>query len=236
MHLAEGVKLIWNGVLDVVYPPRCLVCGRDETEPFCTICQGEIVPLNPPFCDRCGVPVATGRLVCPQCEAGPEPFFAWSRAVGQYTGVLRTALQRLKYESKGALARPLGEMLVRALERDSPLLPSCQQFDLVVPVPLHPSRFRARGFNQAERLARAPAQHLGLPLDTEGLLRVRKTRTQTALHATERHTNVKGVFDTKTSLYFNGKSVLLIDDVLTTCSTSNKYARLMRKAGAGAGV
>src|SRR5207244_4422857 len=68
--------------------------------------RGEIVPLTPPFYDRCGVPIAAGRLVCDDCEAGPEPAFAWSQAVGQYTGALRTAIHRLKYDRKAALAVP----------------------------------------------------------------------------------------------------------------------------------
>jgi len=154
LQLGEGVRLVWNGVLDVIYPPRCLVCGREAAEPLCAACLGEIVPLNPPFCDRCGAPVAAGRLVCPPCESGPEPYFAWSRAIGQYTGVLRTAIHRLKYESKGALAGPLGALLGSALDTPSPLRPNGQSPDCIVPVPLHPSRLRARGFNQSDRIAR----------------------------------------------------------------------------------
>ncbi len=232
MRLTAGVRLVWNGVLDLVYPPRCLVCGREESEPFCGECRTEVVPLNPPYCDRCGVPVAAGRLVCIVCEDGPEPWFAWSQAVGQYTGVLRTAIHRLKYESKGALSRPLGDMLAVALEAPSPLLPAGESFDCIVPVPLHPSKFRSRGFNQAERIARILAESRALPLDSSGLLRIRKTRTQTALHASDRHRNVRGVFDTRSPMYFNGKSILLVDDVLTTMSTVNECSRVLRNAGA----
>jgi len=232
MQLREGVSLVWNGLLDIVYPPRCLVCGREEAEPMCTVCRGEVMPLCAPFCDRCGVPVAAGWLVCDDCETGPEPAFAWSQAVGQYTGVLRTAIHRLKYESKGALAAPLGELLAQSLETPSPLLPPGRQFDCIVPVPLHPSKLRSRGFNQAERIGRVLSQRRGWPIESGGLLRVRKTRTQTALHATERQRNVQGVFDTKTPLYFEGKSVLLIDDVLTTGSTISECSRVLRNAGA----
>jgi ComF family protein len=218
--------------LDVLYPPRCLICGREEAEPFCAGCLDEIVPLNAPYCDRCGVPVAPGSLVCEHCEEGPEPTFAWSQAVGQYTGVLRTAIHRLKYESKGALAAPLGEILARSMQTVSPLQPQTGNFDCIVPVPLHPSKFRLRGFNQAERIARVLAARINVPLDTHGLLRVRKGRTQTALHRQERQQNIERVFDTKTPLYFDGKSVLLIDDVLTTMSTVNECSRVMCNAGA----
>ena len=114
----------------------------------------------------------------------------------------------------------------------SPLLPPGQEFDCVVPVPLHPSKLRARGFNQSERIARVLSERRSWPLDTMGLFRARKTRTQTDLHATERRQNVQGIFDTKTPLYFDGKSVLLIDDVLTTGSTVSECARVLRNAGA----
>ncbi len=232
MDIPEGASLVWNGLLDVVYPPRCLVCGQEESEPLCGACLGAIVPLLPPFCDRCGVPVTAGRLVCDDCEIGPEPAFAWSQAVGQYTGVLRTAIHRLKYESKGALAGPLGALLASTLETPSPLLPPNREFDYIVPVPLHPSKFRARGFNQSERIARVLSERRNWPIDTNGLFRTRKTRTQTALHATERRQNVQGIFDTKSPLYFDGRSVLLIDDVLTTMSTVSECSRILRNAGA----
>jgi competence protein ComFC len=232
LTVREGLTLVWNGLLDLVYPPRCLVCGREESEPLCGVCLGEVVALNGPFCDRCGVPVTMGRLVCDRCAEGPEPAFVWSQAVGQYTGVLRTAIHKLKYDRKGALARPLGALVSAALDAPSPLLPKDGKIDCVVPVPLHPSKLAARGFNQAERIARVVAEARGLPLDTAGLIRVRKSRTQTAFHRFERRRNVEGVFDVRTPLYFDGKSVLLIDDVLTTMSTVNECSRVLRNAGA----
>jgi competence protein ComFC len=232
VRLGECADLVWNGLLDVLYPPCCLICRRGEAEPFCPACIGEIAPLSPPFCDRCGVPVAAGSLVCADCEAGSAPPFAWSQAVGQYTGVLRTAVHHLKYHRKGALARPLGGLLATALATPSPLVPKDGTFGCIVPVPLHPSKLRARGFNQAERIARVLAEQTGLPLDTTGLMRVRKTRTQTRFHASERQRNVQGVFATRSELYFDGKSILLIDDVLTTMSTVSECSRVLRNAGA----
>jgi ComF family protein len=232
MHIREAARSGWNGLLDLLYPPRCLICGRDEAEPFCATCLEEIVPLNAPYCDRCGVPVSPGRLVCEHCEEGPEPMFAWSQAVGQYSGVLRTAIHRLKYESKAALAAPLGELLVRSFELDTPLCPKNGQFDCIVPVPLHTSKLQSRGFNQAELIARMLAARINIPLEAQGLRRVRKARTQTAFHRRERQHNIERVFDTSTPLCFDGNSVLLIDDVLTTMATVNECSRVLSNAGA----
>ena len=228
----ERLKTLFTGLLDLVYPARCLVCMRLGERPLCSDCIDSITPLSAPYCDRCGEPVEASRLVCETCEAGPEPAFAWSQAVGQYSGVLRTAIHRLKYERRGALAEPLGELLAESIVTPSPLLPRNQRFDCIVPVPLHPSKLRSRGFNQAERVASVVAQRRGVALDTRGLVRVRKTRTQTSFHASERHANVERVFDTAAPLYFDGKSVLLVDDVLTTMSTVNECSRVLRNAGA----
>ena len=230
--MAAVARSVWEGLLDALYPPRCLVCGRDEAEPFCAACRSGIVPLAAPFCDRCGVPVPAGRLVCETCAEGEVPAFAWSQAVGQYTGTLRTAIHRLKYDRRTALAKPLGELLAAAIKTGSPLLPEGEPFDCIVPVPLHRSKLRTRGFNQAELVARVLVGRCGCLLDTKGLLRVLRTRTQTAYHAAERLSNVAQVFDTATPLYFDGKSILLVDDVLTTGSTVRECSRVLQNAGA----
>lgn len=233
LDIQEGLLQVWNGVLDVVYPLRCLICGREQSEPYCEMCQKEIVPLHPPFCDRCGVSVEAGRLVCRDCETGPEPAFAWSQALGRYTGTLRDAIHRLKYDGKAALAKPLGLLLSRSLAIPTPLMKVDETgFDVVVPVPLHPARFRERGFNQAERIARVLAQKRGWPLNTKGLRRIRQTKSQTTLTASARLANVAGAFAAASPLYFQGQSVLLIDDVLTTSATTGECTRVIMNAGA----
>jgi len=233
------LKQVWNGLLDVVYPPRCVVCGaRQEEGALCLACRKEIGPVAPPFCDRCGEPVPADRIVCAGCEEGPEPPFAWSQTLGPYEGTLRRAIQRLKYDGKTALAPPLGRLLAQSvMHTKSPLLPEPAEdgrpaFDAVVPVPLHPSHLRERGFNQAERIAGAMASACGWPLDTQGLRRIRRTRTQTELTRSERAANVRGAFAARAPLYFHNKSVLIVDDVLTTSATLSECARIVREAGA----
>src|SRR5262249_26772570 len=105
-------------------------------------------------------------------------------------------------------------------------------FDAVVPVPLHPSRLRERGFNQAERLARIMAQERHWKLDANGLLRVRPTSSQTNLPRTERAANVRGAFAPREPMRFAGKAVLIVDDVITTSATLKEAARVVREAGA----
>ncbi len=237
--LYEQIALVWNGVLDVVYPPCCLVCrARLEAGALCDECTHSFVPLLPPYCDRCGIPIPADRSVCAVCEAGPEPPYAWSQALGQYTGALRAAIHRLKYDGKTALAEPLGRLLARSLDDPpSPLLhPTLALnpvgFDRVVPVPLHPSRLRRRGFNQAERIAFYLARERGWQLDTGGLIRVKSARSQTALNLSDRAVNVRGAFTVRPATRYTGKTVLIVDDVLTTGSTAGEAARAVRDAGA----
>jgi ComF family protein len=233
----KQLATVWNGLLDVVYPPCCLVCGaRLTTGALCELCVSGFVPLTPPFCARCGVPTLADKPLCYPCEAGAEPPFDWSHALGQYRGTLRQAIHRLKYDGKTALARPLGTLLARSLDASSLLMdafsPEPHKIDLVVPIPLHPARLRERGFNQAERIALYLAQERDWLLDSSSLRRVRRTRTQTALRLAERAANVQGAFAVRDLARFNGKSVLLVDDVLTTTATVKEAARVVRAAGA----
>ena len=173
------------------------------------------------------------RTVCARCEKGPEPPYTWSQAVGEYAGTLREAIHRLKYNGKTALAAPLGHILACSLDTPTPLLTQAlPSYDAVVPIPLHSSRLRQRGFNQAERVARIVALERGWTLDTRGLRRIRSTRSQTTLTVEERAANVKGAFIATRCDYFAGRSVLLIDDVLTTTSTVREASRVIMAAGA----
>ena len=236
--VGEVGKEVFGGLLDLVYPPVCLLCGAwMEAGTLCQVCIASFVPLAPPFCDRCGMLIEGGLQVCESCARGPEPPFAWSQVLGRYGGALRDAIHLFKYEGKTALAQPLGSLLARSLDMPpSPLLTSTLgaslTFAAVVPVPLHPSRLRQRGFNQAEHLARVVAVERGWPLDTIGVTRVRKTQTQTTLTGSQRTENVRGAFACRSPQRYAGQSVLIIDDVLTTTATIKEVARVLNEAGA----
>lgn len=150
-----------------------------------------------------------------------------ARAVGGYDGALRAIVHALKYEGRRSLAQPLAELMrIRGAE----MLAGA---DWAVPVPLHPSRQRERGFNQAADLAR----HLGVPV-RRALRRHRATRTQTGLPASRRHGNVRGAFalargqEGREGLEgLAGTTVVLIDDVSTTGATLDACARALKEAG-----
>ena len=144
------------------------------------------------------------------------------RAIGSYEGALRAIVHALKYEGRRSLARPLADLM---RERGAEVLAGS---DCLVPVPLHPTRRRARGFNQALDLAR----HLGRPV-RKALRRVRATPTQTGLPAAQRHRNVRDAFAmAPRTPSLSGATVVLVDDVSTTGATLEACARVLKAAGA----
>jgi ComF family protein len=232
------LQAIGNGLVDLIYPRVCLVCGEDlDGGVLCAFCELQFKPINPPFCDRCGEPISVGRIVCKRCESGPGPAYDWSQAAYQYDGALLRAIHRFKYDGKSALAERLGVLLARSMDARTPLINAerdsgLPEFDMVVPVPLHPGRLRRRGFNQAERIALVLARERSLLMVSNGVRRVRRTPTQTARSLEMRTENVRRAFHIPNPDLFVRKSVLIVDDVLTSTSTVREVARVIAEAGA----
>jgi ComF family protein len=144
-----------------------------------------------------------------------------ARAIGAYDGALRSIVHALKYEGRRSLALPLAALM---RHRGADLIVGV---DVVVPVPLHPSRRRERGFNQAADLAK----HLGMPVSA-ALRRVRPTVAQARLPAARRHGNVRGAFAaTEAARALRGGTILLVDDVSTTGATLDACARTLKEVG-----
>ncbi len=225
--------VIGQSVLDLLFPPRCQVCQEFDAQPLCERCRQGIRLIAPPFCERCGRPfdpLAQGAPICSECRQG-EFRFDGARSAGRFEGTLREAIHALKYHGRTRLAQPLGEMLVNCWARfacatdDAPVR-------LIVPVPLHRTRYRQRGFNQSELLAQVVAQAHGFALNTTCLQRVRPTRPQIELSRSERADNVRGAFEVSDPSAVQGQVVLLVDDMFTTGATLNECARALRRAGA----
>jgi ComF family protein len=212
--------------------PACAACGalldRPSRGAVCDTCWASILPITPPFCDRCGDPLGGWRrtvdrlCLCPRCRRVNRPIDR-ARTIGAYDGALRSIVHALKYDARRSLAKPLGRMMRL---HGGELLDGAA---CVVPVPLHASRRRQRGFNQAADLA----AQLGLPV-VHALERARRTRTQTELPAAQRHRNVRGAFvPTRRCRALAGATVVLVDDVTTTGATLDACARTLQAAGVG---
>ncbi len=223
----------FDAVLSVVLAPSCAACGtlleHPTRGPVCGACWQSIRPLTPPLCECCGDPLPSWRVIsvpmamCPRCRRGRR-FVDRARAVGAYDGALRAVVHALKYEGRRSLAKPLANLM---RERCAAMLDGA---DCLVPVPLHRSRRRARGFNQALDLAR----HLGacgLPV-RQALRRARATPTQTGLPAAQRHRNMRHAFASSwRARPIHGAIVVLVDDVSTTGATIEACARVLKELG-----
>jgi ComF family protein len=219
-----------DSVLAVALAPSCAACGelleRPTDGPVCAPCWSSIRPITPPVCDCCGDPLPTWREIsvplarCARCRRMPRVVDR-ARAVGEYTGALRAVIHALKYDGRRSLARRIGSLM---RDRGAAVLDGAA---CAVPVPLHASRRRHRGFNQAADLAR----QLGLPV-VDALTRVRATATQTDLPAARRHRNVRDAFAvTRHARALAGAAVVLVDDVSTTGATLQACARVLKEAG-----
>ncbi|HEX6973992.1 MAG TPA: ComF family protein [Vicinamibacterales bacterium] len=221
---------LFDGLLAVLIAPVCAACSRPleapTRGPVCGACWDSITPITAPVCDRCGDPLPSWRVIsleqarCPRCRRSANAVMR-SRAIGPYQGALREIVHALKYDGRRSLARPLG---VRLASAAAEILAGA---DLAVPVPLHRSRRRARGFNQAAEIAR----YLGLPV-TNALRRVRATPSQTDLPAAKRHANVRDAFALRRWARIRGRRVVLVDDVSTTGATLEACARVLLEGGA----
>ncbi len=223
---------LFDPFLSLLYPPRCLVCRMLGESGLCGDCAARIVPLADPLCPACGHSLAGRDGGCGDC-AQRRPAFVRARALGAYEGVLRDAVHQFKYRDRPQLALPLGRLLAESARAQSPALNGLR-FDALLPVPMHQARQRVRGYNQAERLARVVGAELGLPLPEGVLTRARAARAQVGMAAGERRTNLVGAFAVCRPEWVQGKTLLLIDDVMTTGSSLHECAVVLKVAGAEA--
>jgi ComF family protein len=210
-------------------PRACAGClGRAGPDrDFCPGCERSL-PVIGPACPRCALPLAASpEVACGRCQRQPPPFER-TLALFRYEDPIRGLIQDLKYSGQLHLARLFGDLMAVRLA-SLPARP-----DRIIPMPLHPSRLRERGFNQSVEIARPVARRLDVPLDYDALTRIRATTPQTALPLDQRRRNVRGAFQAFATLA--GKRVALIDDVMTSGHTAAAAAAALRKAGAAVEV
>lgn len=210
--------------LDWVFPLRCASCDAPGESPFCGVCAETLIAL-PPGCPVCGAPADDEVLAalrprrCLHCRQRAPPF-AQASAPYLHGGALAEAIHRLKYERREDLARPLG-LLFEACARP--------RADVLAPVPLHLSRLRERGFDQAALLASEAGKRFALPVE-HLLLRVRPTGQQVGRDRVARERNVRDAFAVRGHVM--ARRICLLDDVLTTGATASAAAQALLAAGA----
>jgi ComF family protein len=204
------------------FPHICLLCGGNAgSDRLCRGCTDDLPWHRMPHCPQCALPTANGRL-CGACLKRP-PAFDRTRSALSYRFPVDQLIQRLKYNGRLAAAPVLGDLLARDVE-------SAPHPDLLIPMPLHPSRIRERGFNHASEIGRHVARSLGLPLATTFCQRIRDTPPQVALAYDARRRNVRGAFTCSGDVA--GKRIAVIDDVMTTGTSLDELSKTLKQAGA----
>jgi len=220
-------------LLHVLLPAPCLECGEPLPASgtglgLCAVCRGR---LRAPAaaCAACALPLP-GLLpegwCCAACREQP-PAFDRLLALWSYEEPLDAVVQALKFRRLDYLGRHLGEAIAARWGEE------IADADLVVPVPLHWRRQLSRGYNQAERIARAVARRTGLPL-VPALARRRSTPPQSLSSREERQTNLRGAFRLRHAARIQGRQIALVDDVATTGATLDAAAAVLKENGAAA--
>jgi len=242
--LASGVNGVAAALFVTLFPSDCRLCGNPLLNisrlPVCDDCLSAIHPISGGLCGICGERIEgpyalagnAGEIRCGLCRR-VEPPYVKAAAYGSYDGGLRELIHLLKYEHVRPAANVLGRMLAEAI---ADLQPWFGDNPTVVPVPLHATKRRQRGFNQSELIARAAVKLMGGPshlqLSSKALERCRETQSQIGLSRHQRRENMRGAFAVAKPDEISGREILLVDDVLTTGTTVSECARVLRRAGA----
>ncbi len=218
--LRRAAAFVTEPILEFLFPAFCLVCGKrveGKEHPVCSNCLAQLPRSSRPL-----LPMAEYHSKLP-----PPFFLDVSIAAFEYSETLQTLIHEFKYRDFPAIAQPLGQVLAEVCAAR----PVFQNVDYIVPVPLHPGRFRERGFNQAELIGLELGKRCGKPVAVKMLRRIRYTQQQALCDGAARQENVRDAFQLGKTSNLENRTIAMVDDVMTTGSTMNECARLLRAGG-----
>lgn len=232
------IPVLIKSLKEIFYPRHCLLCREkipfdDQKDLVCRECLKEISPHLPPFCRKCGRGLTqenTASHICAECQ-NARFYFERAWTVCNYQKNARALIHQFKYKNKIYLSLPLAELMIDFIQQYHLPLNHC---DYLIPIPLSPAKLREREFNQAEVLAKRIAGHFGIRLLSGNLKRIRNTHAQADLDKESRWRNIAGAFKITNPDTIKEKTILLLDDVLTTGATASEASRVLKNAGASA--
>jgi ComF family protein len=213
-------------LLSTLFPCRCILCQKTVKQRFgvCSDCY-RALPHNDICCIRCALPLAEGisnTVLCGRCIR-KMPAFDYAHSPFRYEDAVIGLVHQLKFGEKISIARNIGEILLAHFQTTNEV-PDC-----LLPVSLHKSRLRQRGFNQSIEISRVLAKKLAIPIEHAAVVRHKSTVAQTGLNAKQRQNNIRGSFSVVRQLQY--KHVLIVDDVMTTGATVNELAKVLKRNG-----
>lgn len=214
-------------IIDIIFPRRCPICdGISRDGLACDSCKGKIKHVNDPFCIKCGKPLKNPSIVkCEDCT-NKNMSYNENRAVFVYDDYMRKSIYRFKYGGRREYAAFYAKEIFSMYEDKI----ASWKPDVIIPIPIHKSKLKKRGYNQAYLIAKELSYLTKIPVDTKVVYRDKKTEIQKNLGATERSFNLKNAF----KMNSNGVqylSAMLIDDIYTTGATMCSVANILRDGG-----
>jgi competence protein ComFC len=218
-------------LIDLLFPRKCLGCGKEGSY-FCSQCLNFLSLDNQRICPVCEKP-SIGGHTHPRCLK--KESLDGLTSVFAYKGLIKKAIVKLKYKFISDIAGDLIEVFLSSCGEDIVFSNYCQkEKPILVPIPLHPSRLRWRGFNQSELLGKIIAENLGLQFLPDLLIRVKNTKPQVELSEKQRHENILGAFSINPNSQFAicNSTILLFDDVWTSGATIKEAGKILKNNGA----
>ena len=230
------MNALLRSLITFLYPAQCRHCGENldpaDGHYICKPCWQEAGLIDRPYCEICGYSISQTVAMperissCIECPESPQ--FRKARSAAVHDSAVGEAVRLLKYQGKAVMAKPLADLMLNAL----PSFFGMEDYDCIVPVPIHKKKRRERGYNQMELIGKELSSAVGIPLETRSLIKIRHTESQRRMPTSkDRATNVRGAFDVTDPSRVTGKKILLIDDVLTTGATANESAKTLARKG-----
>lgn len=231
MFSGKLIRLFSRYSYNTLLPPSCILCGYATTRSLniCANCQKDL-PILSHSCLQCAqflLYTDNLQLICGACLKRPPPFDR-TYALFPYQPPIIHLIIALKFQHQLSHAKVMGDLLaeqIRTKWYQNKTLP-----DVIIPIPLHPNRLRERGFNQALEISRPIARQLGIPLDLNGVKRIKHTAAQSGLTAILRKQNIANAFTTEKN--YRDLTIAVVDDVITTGHTMTEFCRLLKQNGA----
>lgn len=224
--MISGIKTF---LLNFLFPIECLGCEAPDTY-LCSECLDKTPKISLPFCFLCNTQ-GGAEGICERCRKD-SPLDGIFAATLYSDTIIGQAIHALKFQYVESMAPVLSQVLIAELKKTS-LLKKLQH-TIILPLPLHRKRYRERGFNQSYLIAKSIAEALHGTVNCSALVRVAATLQQARLDRQERSVNIKGAFVVKDATVIAGKSVVIVDDVITTGVTMTEAALMLKQAGATA--
>lgn len=226
-HQCQIIKRYFT---NFVFPPFCPICERElkgNERLICNDCYNSVRLIEAPFCRRCGAPLKNNGKPCVYCKNN-HFHFSRVRALGTFSSPLSEMIHLLKYDRKTSIAEHLGILLGNLLLSD----PELSSANTIIPIPLHKTRMRERGYNQSRLLAEMVSSISHKRLSINAVIRAKATKSQTQLAPGERAKNLKDAFTVVSKEMVKNRKIIVVDDVMTSGATLDEISKPLLEAGA----